>query len=194
VTRPALHAAAGAGSLALRFLDPAGAMLLAGALALHNLLLLPRYAPRIVRARPPRVDAGVALYPLVVLAAVVCFRDRLELAACVWAILAFGDAAAAVAGRHLGGPTLPWNRDKRLAGTAAFVLAGGPGALGVGAFVAAGQRPDPGSGSGLVGAVLGATLAAALAESAASRLDDNVRIGAASIGTLAAWSWVSSMG
>ncbi|MFN8176965.1 MAG: DUF92 domain-containing protein [bacterium] len=190
MSRPALHVAAGLPAIALRFLSPGVAIGFAAVLVAHNVFLLPRYAPAVMRqgARADgRADAGVALYPLVVLALLLLFRERLHLAAAAWAILAFGDGAAAVAGRALGGPRLPWNAEKRWAGSAAFVLVGTPAAAAIGCFVSRAASPPawPGFLSALLPVGLAALLAAA-AETLPWRLDDNARIGLASAAALAA--------
>ena len=52
-----------------------------------------------------------------VLLLILVFGDTdLPLVAAVWAMMAFGDPAAAIAGRTVGGPALPWNRDKTWVG------------------------------------------------------------------------------
>ncbi len=178
VARPALHAAAGFGALLLGVLDTRGAVALAVLLVVHNVLLLPLYAPGVMRPPGPRPDAGVLSYPLVVLATVLLLGARPHWAAAAWAVLAWGDAAAAVAGPRLGGARWPWNPAKRLAGSAAFVLAGSAAGAATAGFVAAAGGCGP-SAAALVATVVVAALAAALAESAPSGVDDNVRIGAA---------------
>ena len=185
--RPALHAAAGLGALTLRFLDPAPAAAFAALLVVHNLLLFPRYASRVMRPPGPRADAGVVSYPLVVLAVVIVFASRPDFAAAAWAILAFGDAAAAWIGARVRGPRVPWNAGKHLSGSLAFVAVGAAAAVAVAAFVAAapGQwlaRLSPAD----VIAVVVAAIAAAVAESLEGRLVDNVRIGVALVAVLGA--------
>ena len=54
--------------------------------------------------------------------------DRLEMAAALWGVLAFGDGMASLVGQALGGPRLPWNPRKSWAGFVAFVLFGALGA------------------------------------------------------------------
>ena len=50
-----------------------------------------------------------------VLLLILVFGDTdLPLVAAVWAMMAFGDPAAAIAGRLVGGPALPWNRRQDL--------------------------------------------------------------------------------
>ncbi len=41
-----------------------------------------------------------------------------------WAVFTAGDGPAAIAGRLVGGPRLPWNRNKTWSGSAAFALSG----------------------------------------------------------------------
>lgn len=180
MSRPTLHVAAGFLALVLRFLPPVGAIAFALLLVVHNALVLPRYAPSLMRPAGPRADVGVVTYPIVALGLVLLFRDRLHLAAAAWAILAFGDGAAAICGRALGGAPVPWNPEKRLSGSAAFVLAGLPAAVMIGMFVARGSAtsawPDVASALPVLAV---ATLLAALAESLPWRVDDNVRIGIA---------------
>ena len=166
--------------------DPvAGA--LAAALLLHNIFVLPRTLPSVLRGGGPRTDVGALAYPAGVLVVILLFRDRLELAAAAWAILAAGDGAASLIGRR-STRALFWNPAKTWAGCASFVVAGAVAGAGALWFVAGGG----GSGGGVSGAVSATTegigpgaalaiagpaaLAAAIAESVRSRLDDNVRI------------------
>jgi dolichol kinase len=44
-------------------------------------------------------------------------------------ILAVGDGIATLAGRALGGPRWPWNREKTLSGSAAFAIGGAVGGI-----------------------------------------------------------------
>ncbi|MDX1632286.1 MAG: DUF92 domain-containing protein, partial [Thermoanaerobaculia bacterium] len=55
-----------------------------------------------------------------ILILVLVFPSRLEIAAAVWGILAFGDGTATLAGRILGRRSLPWNRKKTWIGSLAF--------------------------------------------------------------------------
>jgi uncharacterized protein (TIGR00297 family) len=59
---------------------------------------------------------------------IVAFRDRLAIAGAVWAILAFGDGFATLAGQAIRGARLPWNPDKSWSGLAAFLAFGFVGA------------------------------------------------------------------
>ena len=90
---------------------------------------------------------GILLYPLSVLLLTLAFPSRLDIAAAAWGILAFGDGFATLVGRsrtkkrgtantqrkslcelsELRGSIgrLPWNPDKSIAGTLAFIVFGG---------------------------------------------------------------------
>lgn len=87
---------------------------------LFNLLVLPRMGGRKISRRAAGTDRGLVSYPIAVFLLIVIFRDRLEIAAAAWVVLAFGDGLASIVGRNIGGPTLPWNRKKTLLGTLAF--------------------------------------------------------------------------
>lgn len=125
--RKLVHVAMGGFALLLRFLSwPQAAAMAAGAF-LFNWQVLPRLGGRALwrddertRGYPP----GVLIYPLSVLGLVLVFRDDLAKAAACWGVLAAGDGMATLAGRTLGGPRLPWNPRKSVAGLLAFVLSG----------------------------------------------------------------------
>jgi uncharacterized protein (TIGR00297 family) len=195
--RKAVHIGMGGCAFLLRWLTPLQAAMLALVALLFNLLLLHRLT-RGALLRPAERSRdfswGIALYPAVVLALIVVFRDRLELAAAVWGLLAFGDGMATVSGVLLGGPGLPWNRDKTWSGFLAFVVYGtATSALlvrwtqravleGSGAADAVGSSFLARDLSGAVfpdawflfAACLAAALAAAFAESLDTGLDDNL--------------------
>jgi dolichol kinase len=125
--RKTVHVAMGGFALALRWLTPLQAALCALTALAFNLLLLHRLTQRRLLRDAEQArgfSLGIALYPAVVLALILVFWRRLELAAATWALLAFGDGMATVAGRALGGPRLSWNPGKTWSGLAAFVLYG----------------------------------------------------------------------
>jgi dolichol kinase len=117
-------------------------------------------------------------YAVPPLATLLIFPARAEYASVVISILAFGDSAAAIAGRALGKVPLPWNPAKTWIGFLAFMLVAGPIAS-----VAFWGEAHPGvpwstaAAYGMVAAILGA-----VAESCDWRLDDNIRV---SLGALA---------
>jgi uncharacterized protein (TIGR00297 family) len=111
-------------------------------------------------------DAGIVLYPAMVLVVVVVFREHLFFAALAWAMLAFGDGIATMAGRAWRIASLPWNPDKSWGGFLAFVLAGLAGGWAVAVWM---DYRAP-----LV--VIAAALASAIVESLPLRIDDNVTV------------------
>lgn len=188
--RKIVHVLFGLFAVSLRFLPPAGGVALAAAALAHNHFLFPRYAGALLRPSDRSLLGGIRAYPAAVLALVLVFLRRPELAAAAWGTLAFGDGLASLVGRKLPGPRLPWNPRKTLAGTAAYFLGGAAGAAWLLAFV-----------SGRAGSValtpaevlLPAALAAAAAaavESLPLRLDDNWTAAFAAAVVLAAWTAV----
>lgn len=181
--RKVLHALTGLLAFGLAWCGPAEALTLTLALFAHNVILFPRYAGAIHRAES---DAGILFYPLALVGLVFVFRDRLELVAAVWAILAFGDGAANLVGRRWPIAALPWNAAKTWGGTLAFALVGTGAAYAAWIFVGGPTVLGPGGRSPHEGAltwIAGVTLAAAVAESLATQLDDNLRVtGIAALG------------
>jgi uncharacterized protein (TIGR00297 family) len=133
-------------------------------------------------------------YPIVVLLLIACLPGHLELAAAAWGILAFGDAAAGIAGRWMGGPVIPWNHGKRWAGLVAFVVVSLPVAAllvrwtqgGSAAGIGRSFGGAEGSRTWLLVACAAATSTAAVAESLDSAIDDNVLVPLAATLTLLA--------
>ncbi len=191
--RQILHMAMGGFALLLRDLPWWIAAIAAGAAVAFNVYLLPRVGGRRV-FRPSDVargyPAGILFYPIAVLLLILVFPDRPDIAAAAWGIMAFGDGAATLAGRRIGGPPIPWNRDKTLAGTAAFVVAGGA----AGAFLAWWCRPaiipPPYFWFALAAPVVAAA-AAAIVETIPIRLDDNLSVPASAAAVLWGASLVS---
>jgi uncharacterized protein (TIGR00297 family) len=168
--RKAVHAAMGLFALTFRWLDwKAAAALAAGAL-LFNVFVVPRFGRGLYRDPSRRLDPGIVAYAAAVLVLVLLLRDHyLAIAAAVWAMMAFGDPAAAAAGEMVGGPTLPWNRAKRWIGLAANWAVAATAALAVFRFVSA--RPLEPVASVLI--VAGAAVYAFL-ESVEAGIDDNL--------------------
>jgi len=176
--RKLVHIGVGSLALLLRFLTwPQAAAMAAGAL-LFNWQLLPRLGGRALwreherrRGYPP----GILFYPLSVLGLVLLFREDLAKAAACWGVLAVGDGMAGLLGRALGGPRLPWNRDKSAAGTLAFVLFGTPAAALLMAFTL-GLPLASWASPRILGLCLPLALACALVESMPTTLDDNLTV------------------
>jgi len=156
---------------------------LAALLAIVALILCATWIPRRWGDRLMRpgdhgslLNSGIFLYALSVLLLVVFFRNRLEIAACAWAILAFGDGAATLLGTSVDGARLPWNPRKTWIGSAGFLVFGSLGGGCLLIWVGQRQGADPLQESH---AFLLATCAAflgALAESLPLELNDNVSV------------------
>ena len=128
LARKAVHIGFGFGALSLPWLtrwQTAGICLFA---FLLNWLVLPRITHHLLEREEEKkrgFSEGIIEYPLAVGALVMLFGSRMEIVAAAWAILAFGDGFATLAGRSLGGPRLPWNADKTVTGLMAFIGVGG---------------------------------------------------------------------
>ncbi|HUO84383.1 MAG TPA: DUF92 domain-containing protein [Thermoanaerobaculia bacterium] len=169
--RKLVHMGFGLCALTLRWLTPWQAAGVAVGAILFNWLVLPHVGGKRIARTERGWDRGILLYPIAVLAVIVAFPQRPDLAALVWAILAFGDGSATLAGIHIRGPRLPWNQDKSVAGTAAFLLAGSAAGWCVVRFVGAGEQFLPG-----VLVVILAVAAAAIVESLPLNVDDNITV------------------
>ncbi len=168
--RKAVHAGMGFFALTLRWLDWKAAAGLALAALLFNFFVLPRVGRGIYRDAGKKRDIGIVAYAAMVLLLVLLFRDRyLTIAAAVWAMMAFGDPAAAVAGRLREGPRLPWNPEKTWAGVASNWAVAGLAAVLVFRFVSARSLEPVAAGILIVGAAVYAFL-----ESVRSGADDNL--------------------
>jgi uncharacterized protein (TIGR00297 family) len=184
--RKLVHVGVGAFALSLRFLSWP---LLAGLAAfafLFNWQVWPRLGGRALwrehertRGSPP----GILIYPLSVLGLVLIFRDDLAKAAACWGVLALGDGMATIVGRTLGGPRVPWNRDKSLAGLCAFVVFGLLAAALLMAFTL--RLPLASASSPRILALcVPLALVCALVETIPTTLDDNLTVPLAGAVTL----------
>ncbi|MGH9316963.1 MAG: DUF92 domain-containing protein [Thermoanaerobaculia bacterium] len=168
--RKAVHAGMGLFALTLRWLDWKVAALLALAALLFNLFVMPRIGRGIYRDAGRLRDTGIVSYAAMVLVLITLFRGRyLPIAAVVWAMMAFGDPAASIAGRLLGGPGLPWNREKTWIGFASNWAVGGSFAVVVFWFVSARDLAPPAVAILMIGSGLYAFL-----ESVRAGIDDNI--------------------
>ncbi|HYC88019.1 MAG TPA: DUF92 domain-containing protein [Thermoanaerobaculia bacterium] len=164
--RKGLHIAFGLAAFGLKWLPwyvAAGVCVVAIA---GNGLLLHRLVGRSVARHERGFDAGILLYPVMVLLLVLVFRERLVYAAIGWAMLAFGDGIATLAGKSIRLAPLPWNRDKSWGGFIACFLGSLAGGLAVAYFM---DYRQP-------GVVLLAAVAVAIAESLPLGVDDNVTV------------------
>jgi uncharacterized protein (TIGR00297 family) len=182
--RQLVHILVGAGALLLPWLTWWQAALIAISALVFNVMVLPRIAPSVFR--PGDLDSpvrsGIVIYPLAVLALLICFPNRLDIAAAAWGILAAGDGMATLAGTNLRTRPLPWNRAKSWGGLASFVLAGWLAGSGLAAWTAG---PETASWWILIAPGLAAVVAG-FVETAPIRLNDNVSVPAAA--ALVLWS------
>ena len=117
--------------------------------------------------------SAVAGYTGSVVATLLLFPGQPELGLTVLGVLAFGDGTATLGGLLLGGPTLPWNREKTWAGFLCFVLCGGAWA----SIIYWGEAQPAVSFAVALTCVMPAAAVAAVSESIPSRLNDNIRVG-----------------
>jgi uncharacterized protein (TIGR00297 family) len=133
-----VHAATGLFALTFRWLDWKAAAAVAVAALLFNVFVMPRVGRELYRDKSRTRDPGIVAYAVMVLALVLLLRDHyLPVAAAVWAMMAFGDPAAAIAGELLDGARLPWNPAKRWIGLVANWAAGASASVAVFRFVSA---------------------------------------------------------
>jgi uncharacterized protein (TIGR00297 family) len=173
-----VHIAAGSAALLLRYVLWWEALILVGLALAFNMYGLPRLAGgALMRDREPlrHLSSGVVLYPLSVLLLILLIPSRLDIVAAAWGILAVGNGMAALAGRHLGGPRVPWNRQKSVAASAALMLCGGT----AGAFLCWWCRPaviPPPYLWFSIGVPFAAAFVAAVVETIPIRLNDNFSV------------------
>src|SRR5690242_5629648 len=101
VLRKGLHIAFGLGAFALKWLPwyvAAGVCVVA---IVSNWLVLHRLVGHRVARHERGYDAGIVLYPIMVLLLVIVFRNEMHYAAIAWAMLAFGDGVATLAGKAM---------------------------------------------------------------------------------------------
>lgn len=184
--RQILHMGMGAFALLLRDLPWWIAAILAAAALAFNVYVLPRVGGHrvfrpldVVRGYP----AGILLYPVAVLLLILVFPDRPDIAAAAWGIMAFGDGAATLVGRRAAGARIPWNREKTIAGTVAFVVAGGAAGVFLAWWCRPAVIPPPYPWFALVAPPI-AGAAAAMVETIPIRLDDNLSVPASAAAVL----------
>lgn len=188
-----VHMGSGLFALLLRTLTWWQAALLAVVALVFNAFALPRIGGR--RLYRP-VDAargfplGILLYPLAVLLLILVFERRLDIVAAAWGILAFGDGAATLVGtaRRASKTALPWNPDKSVEGTTAFVVFGGLAAVLLELWTRPAVQPTP-TIAFAIAAPIAAAIVAAFVESIPVQLDDNLSVPAVS----GAVMWMASL-
>lgn len=172
--------AVGGFAFLLRYLSWPQAALMALAAFLFNWQVLPRIGGKALwrgSEQERGYARGILLYPLSVLGLVLFFHtdEDLWMVAAVWGVLAFGDGMASLLGQRVGGPRLPWNRDKSWTGFVAFIVFG---TLGAGVLSAWTLHLPLRSvlDMRILGVVLPLALVCALAESVPTTLDDNLTV------------------
>lgn len=189
--RQLLHVAMGGFALLLRWIPWWQGVALGSIALAFNVFLLPRIALGLYRpADRVRSLHGILFYPLAVLLLLVTFPRRPDIVAAAWGILAAGDGLATLAGRAIGGPRWPWNRDKTWSGSLAFVLAGAA----TGVFLAWWCRPALGAPPAIIFTVVApivAAIVAALVETIPVRIDDNLSVAATAGAVMALASLVT---
>ena len=123
---------------------------------------------------------GKLYYAFGILMLLLLFRERLHVAAAVWAVLAVGDAVSNLVGRRWPWIPLPYNREKSLTGSIGFFLAAAAGSW---TLLVWNLPEDDGSSSvTLAACCLFGSLVCALAESLPNLVDDNLVIVVAGAG------------
>jgi uncharacterized protein (TIGR00297 family) len=188
--RQLVHVAVGTFALLLRYLTALEATVLAGAAVAFNAFALPRVAGHLYRPVESRQRwlSGITLYPIAILLLLAAFPDRRDIVAAAWGVLAFGDGMATIAGHHIRSPRIPWNREKSVAGSAAFILFGGAAASFLCWWCRSTVIPPAYPWFSVWMPVL-ATIAAAAVETVPIRLNDNVSVPV----TAAAILWLTSL-
>ncbi len=175
--RKFVHIGVGGFALALRFLTPFQAALLAISAFVFNWQVLPRIGGKSMWRAKELAEGrarGILIYPLSVLGLILIFHDRLWMAAAIWGLLAAGDGMATIVGQALRGPKLPWNSSKGWLGLVAFVLFGTLGAFSLAVWT----QPDL-DPAHTFAVVLALALLCSLVESMDTTLDDNFTVPAA---------------
>jgi len=188
--RQLVHMSMGAFALLLRYIAWWQGVALAGGALLFNIFVLPRVAPALYRPGDhARNLHGIVYYPTAVLLLLLAFPRRPDIVAAAWGILAAGDGIATLAGRAIGGPRWPWNREKTVSGTVAFALFGAAAGVFLAWWCRPAAMPPPSPLFPFVAPIVAAVLAA-LVETIPVRLDDNLSVAATAGGVMAVGSLV----
>lgn len=186
--RQIVHIAMSGFALLLPWLTWWQAALCALGALLFNVFVLPRAAGDSLSRPTDRsrgYPLGILLYPLAVLLLILAFPARPDIAAAGWAIMAWGDGIATLAGRAWGRRPLAWNPDKTVEGTLAFFCAAAAAGVFLSWWASGAVDPAPPLAFTLLAPVVAAG-AAALAETLPVRLDDNITVPVIAAGVL--WS------
>ena len=177
IARQLTHIFAGSFALLLRWTNWWQAALLAIAALLFNVLILPVFGKTVFR--PGDMDrlmrSGIVIYPLSVLALILCFPHRPDIVAVSWIILAVGDGLATMVGAHVRTAPLPWNRAKSVGGLLAFVIGASMAGVAIAWWTSPGMSAPPPYWF-LVGAPITAALVAGFVETVPIGLNDNISV------------------
>lgn len=177
IRRQLTHILVGAFALLLRWLTVWQAAGVAIAAIIFNLVVLPRVSRNVFR--PGDLDrvteSGIVIYPVAVLALILLFPHRPDIAAASWAILAAGDGLATLVGAHVRSPKLPWNRDKSVAGLVAGAIGAAAAGVSLACWTSLGMNTPPPMWF-IYAAPLAAAIAAAFVETVPIRLNDNISV------------------
>jgi uncharacterized protein (TIGR00297 family) len=177
IARQLTHILAGGFALLLRWTTWWQAAALAAAALCFNVLVLPRFSRRVFR--PGDLDAvmrsGIAIYPLSVLALVLCFPSRPDIVAVSWATLAAGDGLATMVGAHVRTASLPWNRAKSVGGLIAGSAGGALAGVALACWTAQGMPSPPPMWFLIVAPIL-AGVVAGVVETVPIGLNDNISV------------------
>lgn len=124
------------------------------------------------RSREQSGCQSILGYALPVLFLLLALPAKPELGLSVLAIVAFGDGLATLAGLLANGKRLPWNPEKTWVGMQAFVIAAVP----MSALIYWGEMGPSASLKIAALCTAPASLIAAIAESVASSINDNIRV------------------
>ncbi|MEO7296008.1 MAG: DUF92 domain-containing protein [Candidatus Limnocylindria bacterium] len=190
--RKLVHVSFGAGALLLRWLPSFEATMLASFAVCFNIWGLHRLGGASL-FRPDergrrRVKSGIVLYPAAVVGLLLLLPERLDIVAAAWGVLAVGDGMAGLVGRRVPICPIPWNPDKSVGGTLAFIVFGSAAATGLLMWCSGRLMPPAYAWFPLVAGILAAVAAAAV-ETVPISLDDNVSIAS----TAAAVMWAISI-
>lgn len=191
--RKLVHIGFGACAFLLRTLTWQQAALLAAIALAFNVLVMPRIGRGLYRPADllRKYAHGIIFYPVAVLLLILAFPLRLDIAASAWAILALGDGMASLVGTRAGGPRIPWNADKSVAGSLAMFVSGSIGGVVLMWWCGPNASPPPAAWY-VVAAPIAAALVATLVETVPVRLDDNLSVPASAASVLWALSLVRS--
>lgn len=176
--RKLVHVAMGALAFLLRYLHWWQSVVLAGTAVGFNMWLLRRVTRGLLHRpseRDVRIAPGLVFYPTSVLLLLLLLPARPDIVAAAWGIMAAGDGAATIVGRRSRGSRIPWNAEKSVLGSVAFVVAGGLAGSLLAWWCRPAIVPPPYDWFSMFAPVAGA-LVAALAETVPIRLDDNLTV------------------